>query len=230
MQPLWSNADPGANPGGSCVMSSASTLDQAERFINNAFVDILGRPADPAGLDFYSRQVFAGRPRSDIATMLDKSPEYLTHVAGGLYERYLRRQGDSSGINFWVNGLARGTATDESEAVSFIASDEYFNNHGGDNATYVDGIYQDALGRAPDAGASYWVNRLNAGGNRTDAAAAFLYTDEFKSDIVNGYYQTFLGRNSDDSGLRFWVSQLQHGVSDEALISLLVSSPEYFYK
>jgi hypothetical protein len=230
MQPLWSNADPGANPGGSCAMSSASTLDQAERFINNAFVDILGRPADPGGLDFYSHQVFAGRSRSDIATMLDKSPEYLTHVAGGLYQRYLGRQGDSGGINFWVNGLAKGTATDESEAVSFIASDEYFNNHGGNNTSYVNGIYNDALGRAPDAGASFWINRLDAGAKRTDAAAAFLYTDEFKADIVNGYYQTFLGRNSDSTGLRFWVSQLQHGVSDESLISLLVSSPEYFYK
>lgn len=230
MQPLWSNADPGSDPGGSCVMSSASTLDQAERFINNAFVDILGRPADSGGLDFYSRQVFGGRPRSEIAQMLDISQEYLTHVASGLYQRYLGRAGDSGGINFWVNALRRGAATDESEAVSFLASDEYFAAHGGDNTSYVNGIYNDALGRAPDAGASYWINRLNAGGNRVDAAAAFLYTDEFKSDIVNGYYQHFLGRNSDGGGLAYWVGQLQHGVTDEALISLLVSSGEYFYK
>ena len=230
MQPLWSNADPGANPGGSCVMSSTSTLDQAERFVNNAYVDILGRPADPGGLDFYSRQVFAGRSRYDIATMLDKSPEYLTHVASGLYQRYLGRQGDSGGINFWVNGLARGTATDESEVVSFVASDEYFFNHGASNASYVYGMYSDALRRQPDPGADYWINRLNAGGDRVTAAEAFLYTDEFKADIVNGYYQAFLGRNSDDAGLRYWVTQLQHGVTDEALISLLVSSPEYFYK
>jgi len=230
MQPLWSNADPGADPGGSCVMSSASTLDQAQRFVNNAYNDILGRPADAGGLDYFSRQVFAGRPRAEIADMLDTSTEYLTHVAAGLYEKYLKRSGDAGGVNYWVNALGSRVATDESEAVSFLASDEYFAVHGGNNTSYVYGIYDDALGRAPDAGSSYWIDRLNAGDNRAHAAASFLYTDEFKTDIVNGYYQRFLGRNSDAGGVSYWVSQLQHGVTDEALISLLVSSPEYFYK
>lgn len=230
MQPLWSNADPGANPGGSCVMSSTSTLDEAERFVNNAFVDILRRPADSASLDFYSRQLFSGRPRSDIAKVLDTSPEYLTVVASGLYQRYLKRAGDSAGIGYWAHALSTGAATDESEALSFLASDEYYAAHGGSNTGYVDGIYNDALGRAPDSGATYWINRLNGGDLRSNAAAAFLYTDEFKSDVVNGCYQRFLGRNSDPTGVSYWVSQLQHGVTDEALISLLVSSAEYFYK
>jgi hypothetical protein len=229
MQPIWSNADPGADPGGSCVMASPSTLDQAQRFVNNAFVDVLGRPVDTAGLNYFSRLVFSGTPRSQIAAMLDTSTEYLTHVATGLYQRYLKRAGDGPGINAWVYALSHG-ATDESEAVSFIASDEYFAAHGGNNTSYVYGIYNDALGRAPDPGASYWIGRLDAGGNRAQAAAAFLYTDEVKTDIVQAYYQLFLRRNGEADGVRFWVGQLQHGVTDEALISLLVSSPEYFYK
>jgi hypothetical protein len=229
MQPIWSNADPGADSGGSCVMSSASTLDQAQRFVNNAFVDILGRPADPGGLNYYSNLVFSGDPRTHVANILDTSTEYLTHVASGLYQKYLRRSGDAAGVNYWVYALGHG-ATDESEAVSFLASDEYFAAHGGNNTSYVYGIYSDALGRAPDPGASYWIDRLDAGGNRSAAAAAFLYTTEFKTDVVNAYYQQFLRRSSDPGGVNYWVGQLQHGVTDEALISLLVSSPEYFYK
>jgi hypothetical protein len=51
-----------------------------------------------------------------------------------------------------------------------------------------------------------------------------------KTEIVNGYYQLFLKRDGEPDGVRYWVGRLQHGVTDEALISLLVSSPEYFYK
>jgi hypothetical protein len=229
MQPIWSNADTGGTPGGSCVLASASALGDAQRYVNNAYVDVLGRPVDQAGLDFWSRLVFSGTPRPRIADMLDTSPEYLTHVASTLYARYLKRGGDGAGVNAWVYALGHG-ATDESEAVSFLASDEYFNAHGGDNTSYVYGIYSDALGRMPDPGASYWINRLNAGDSRVRAAAAFLYTDEVKGDIVNAYYQLFLRRDGEADGVRFWIGQLQHGVTDEALITLLVSSPEYFYK
>jgi serine protease len=229
MQPIWSNADTAGTPGGSCVMASASSLNDAQRFVNNAFVDVLGRPVDPNGLNYYSGLVFSGTPRTRIAAILDTSTEYLTHVASGLYQRYLKRGGDGPGINSWVYALSHG-ATDESEAVSFLASDEYFASHGGNNTSYVYGIYNDALGRAPDPGAAYWIARLDAGGSRVDAAAAFLYTDEVKTDIVNGYYQLFLRRYGEPDGVRYWVGRLQHGVTDEALISLLVSSPEYFYK
>ena len=165
----------------------------------------------------------------EVVAVAEKLGIHISADEAGLYQKYLRRSGDAAGINYWVYALGHG-ATDESEAVSFLASDEYFAAHGGNNMSYVDGIYNDALGRAPDPGASYWIDRLNAGGSRWAAAAAFLFTTEFKTDVVNAYYQQFLGRSSDAGGVAYWVGQLQHGVTDEALISLLVSSPEYFYK
>ncbi len=228
MQPLWSNLDPDVNPGGSCVLSSAASLAHAQRFISNAYVDLLSRGPDQGGLNYFSGRVFRGAPRHEVAGTLTGSIEYRTTLVNGLYQRYLGRAGDSAGVNGWVSALG-GTATDEGIAAAFIGSPEYFARHGGNNTGYIHAFYHDVLGRAPDAGAAYWVDQLNRG-LRTRAAVAseFMGSVEFRTNVVNGIFAKYLGRGSDAGGVRYWVDQLGRGYRDEALIASFVGSDEYF--
>jgi hypothetical protein len=52
-------------------------------------------------------------------------------------------------------------------------------------------------------------------------------SNEFRQDLVSGYYQRFLRRPADAAGLAGFVSALAHGDSDEATIARMVGSMEY---
>jgi hypothetical protein len=55
--------------------------------------------------------------------------------------------------------------------------------------------------------------------------------NEYQIDLVDTYYEQFLGRTSKgDSGTDHWLSQLQQGVPDEAVIAGIFGSPEFFNK
>ncbi len=228
MQPLWSNLDPNVDPGGSCVLASPASLAHAQRFIDNAYVDLLSRAPDPGGLNYFTNRVFSGAPRNEVAGTLGNSTEYRTTLVNGLYQHYLHRAGEAGGVSGWVNALG-GSATDEGIAAAFIGSAEYFANHGGTNTGYIKAFYQDVLGRGPDAGASYWVDRLNRGLiSRAGVASAFMGSLEYRTDVVNGIFSKYLRRGGDPGGVSYWVDQLGHGYRDETLIAGFVGSDEYF--
>ncbi len=63
--------------------------------------------------------------------------------------------------------------------------------------------------------------------NRGVIAAEILASREAIEDVVQNAYQQFLLRPADADGLSFWVSNLQNGMSDEALIASLVASDEF---
>ncbi len=95
-------------------------------------------------------------------------------------------------------------------------------------------LYKAAFDRIPDkAGLGFWIEQLDHGVSLEAVSTAFVTSNEFKaingaspsnSQLVTGLYQHVLGRAPDQSGLEYWVAQMD----DNALSSsdLLISFAE----
>ncbi|HEY2704596.1 MAG TPA: DUF4214 domain-containing protein [Candidatus Dormibacteraeota bacterium] len=200
--------------------------------VTQVYSDLLGRAPDAGGLLYWSGLIDSGQPRFPVALSLTASTEYVGDQVQAQYQTYLHRVTDgtltSGGEGFWVNYIASG-ATFEQLAESLIGSDEYFTVRGhGDASTYVTTLYQDILGRGPDAGGlSYWVGRLSAGAPRFQVSASILESTEGRQMLVDRTYQSLLRHLPDGPGLAFWTAQLQSGLRDETLIASIIGSDEY---
>jgi hypothetical protein len=202
---------------------------QTGAFVNQAYKDLLGRPADPGGLAYWCGQLHLGiLTRTQVALDIEASPEYTAHEVQGIYAHYLHRSADGSGLSNWTGMLAAGVSLEQVEA-DIAGSPEYFATRGGGtNTGFLNAIYQDALGRMPDpTGLSGWQQALANGMSRTQVAAAVFGSPEYQQDLVLSFYEQFLGRAADPSGLQGWLAALQHGMTDQQIIAAFVGSPEY---
>jgi hypothetical protein len=200
-----------------------------ERFVQQAYLDILGRPVDPSGLSNWTGFLSLGGTRAGVAHGLLASVEYRAHVIDGFYQKYLNRAADRDGLNNFVLFLGAGGSQEQVQAV-ILGSPEYSQVHNAaSNDAFLSQLYQDVLNRPIDAnGRLTFLQALAAGVSRADVAATLLASTEYKTNLVQGYYQTFLGRPADSFGLNAYVSALQHGTRDEDVIQIFVASDEYF--
>jgi sugar lactone lactonase YvrE len=125
---------------------SKSAIGQVDsKFVNQLYLDLLGRAADPGG-----QQTFLGilsnaeqGARTPIANTVIGSDEYLTQLLNnpnvvpntsgsfkyGFYPQFLGRQASPAEIAPWLNAFHHG-ATDETVIIGLAGSQEYFNRAG----------------------------------------------------------------------------------------------------
>jgi hypothetical protein len=97
------------------------------------------------------------------------------------------------------------------------------------NDAFVSLLYQQYLGRAPDAsGLAYWTNLLNSGTSRQSVTQFILSSDEFRADQVNLISQTYLGHSADAATASSLVGQLQNGSTFEQIKADVLGSDEFF--
>jgi hypothetical protein len=89
------------------------------------YQDILGRPPDPVGLQFFGGLLNSGASRLAVALMIVKSQESNTILVNGFYQTYLNRPADPFGLNTFVNALDAGVHEQDIVAI-IMGSDEYF--------------------------------------------------------------------------------------------------------
>jgi hypothetical protein len=95
-------------------------------------------------------------------------------------------------------------------------------------------VYQNVLGRAPDAGGlAYWVSELDLG-HRTRGQLMLAFSESVEYMGVSGsevyVTMTYIGmlrRVPDPTGFAFWVDYLDPGNPGLALINGVLGSPEY---
>ncbi|MDQ3813269.1 MAG: DUF4214 domain-containing protein [Armatimonadota bacterium] len=85
--------------------------------------------------------------RLPMVQALVTSPEYLTNVVNGHYQRFLRRQASATELNYWLGSLQTGGSSDQ-VILGILVSDEYFKNAGGNTTAFLNRLSQDLLGRA----------------------------------------------------------------------------------
>ena len=94
---------------------------------------------------------------------------------------------------------------------------------------YVDQVYHDLLGRAPEpAGLAFWTNALDTGTSETAVATSFAGSYEYRAINVTADYNLLLHRGPDAAGLAFWVGYIGSGATYEDLMASLIASDEYY--
>jgi len=174
-----------------------------------------------------STAVVAVPPSFAVATGILNSQESFTDFVSAEYT-LLRRSPDQAGLNNWVGAMERGMSQEAVEA-NFAGSAEYFSEHGSDNTLWLQGVYQDLLGRPIDpAGLQHWLGKLASGESRVGVASEIATSSERDGIIVQADYAQFLGRSANSGEVAFWTSQLQQGETRGQLAVQIVASNEFF--
>ena len=199
-----------------------------ERFVNQVYRDLLGRDADPQSLLLWTNELYNGLSHAAFVNAIVASPEFHVQEVQTMFQRYLGRSAEPAAASSFSVFLMRG-GTVEEETALILGSPEYFQNHGGTDSKFADGLYHDLLGRPVDAVALAAIdNELAAGATRTTVAEQVLTTNDYRQAVVQLYFQQYLGRGADATALAAGAATLNAGVPDQQLAADIVASDEYF--
>ncbi len=216
--------------------STSSTLvelvgNTVERYVNQVYIELLGRDAETSALTYWSAALNAGLSPIVMTQRIEGSQEYHFREIDSVFEAYLDRPADSAALNNFNQLLTEGYSIATVKAI-VLGSDEYFNLHDATVNGFADGLYTDLLGRPVDPGALAAIGAELPGGGtpvtRATVATQVMSKLEYQQVLVQSLYQTYLGRNADANGANYFISQLNAGGTQEGIISQMVSSQEFF--
>jgi len=96
-----------------------------ERFVDELYLDLMGRPSDPSGKAHWVEQLRSGRlNRTQVAASFYASLESRRDRVDALYQQVLGRAADAGGRQYWVDQLLR--VGDVALAAYLAASEEYY--------------------------------------------------------------------------------------------------------
>ncbi len=97
-----------------------------EGFLTALYQDILQRTPDAGGLSAFTQAMRNGASRTQVASVLLQSTEFLQDDVEGAYELFLARSADPASLNGWVAAMQAGL-TDQQLVAGLVSSNEYFN-------------------------------------------------------------------------------------------------------
>ena len=106
--------------------------DPDQNYVASLYQEVLGVPADPAGLDHWTAFLDNGGSRDTVVAGVLHSDQYYGTVVNGAFQRAFGRHADPSGLAYWVGFLHSGT--DEQLLAKLTSSDEYFAHAGNSTA------------------------------------------------------------------------------------------------
>ena len=99
-----------------------------------------------------------------------------------LYNAAFGRFPDISGLKYWIEKNNSGIDSYKATASSFVISEEFkaIYSEKDDNKSYINNLYKNILGRAPDAdGFKYWLNQIEGGfENKSELLIGFSESSE----------------------------------------------------
>ena len=216
------------------VETVALAHNDAEAAALRLYQGILDRDVDQTGAKFFTAYVNNGGSLTDVANALLDSSEFagVNNAAdvNELYQALLGRSAtDDAGSSVWTELLANGgSLADVAAAISVSAEAQALD---ASNGTFVESLYEAALGReADEAGLQNWVSQLFNGASRADIAQAIVGSAEAaskaNSDFIDSLYQSALDRTADDAGKAHWAAQLEAGASQADVAIAIVGSEE----
>ncbi len=226
---------------------------KAKNYIETLYEHAFKREPDPSGTDYWMQKIMSGEvSATDVAKSIFESDElqqqelsdeeYVTMA----YEILLGREPDAEGLQYWVNQLQNEGLTRELLFYEFAFSNE-FNNMAVEEYTiapydqqdeltaFLERMYAYVLGRDADpAGVNYWSNLLQSDEiTGSELVHKFFNSQEMKNknlddeEFVKTAYKAIFGRNPDQGGLKYWVDQLQQGMSRDEVLDQFLASEEF---
>jgi hypothetical protein len=99
------------------------------------------------------------------------------------------------------------------------------------NAVYVDDLYQNLLGRhAEQGGMEYFGGGLTKGSlTRLQVVQRIMNSAEYRTDQINQFYVSMLGRQPDAAGLQGYLTLLASGGTLNEVRTIILGSTEFFH-
>lgn len=171
------------------------TLHRADGdFIQSLYTDLLGRDSDPVGLAGWKASLQQGMSRAVVATGFMRSTEFATLQIQVQYETRLNREGSAAEVSSWLpqNRQSGGL---KDLAVSFLASNEFFQSVPGSTSLPNIALFNDATETV------FQIAALRNAGDPANPAPPKRHfvanADESHQDLLNGIYPV-VGMSLDD--------------------------------
>jgi hypothetical protein len=182
----------------------------AQTFVQNLYRELLGREADSAGqtfwVDYLTQHNNAAGQKQVVQGFLN-SHEYAVHYVTTIYEVILDRAADAAGLQYWTSKMGTpgtpaqnsGSSDEKGIVAAFFGSDEFYLKSGDTPQSWINALYEDILGRAPDgSGAAFWANELTTRGadDRDGIVSDLLTTPEAAHFELDSFYPATGGTSS----------------------------------
>jgi cyclophilin family peptidyl-prolyl cis-trans isomerase len=213
------------------VLAGDGGIDlQRIQFVNRAFSTILGRPADPDALDYYTNLLANNQvTTSQIALEIQTSLEARMKTVDSTYRALLNRAPGAEALAANTIFLMNGGSVSQMQA-NIVASQEFFEAKGGTNATWITAVFQTATGATsvPLSYSNQVSYQLDTGLKRVDFATTIF--DSIASDVftVQGQFKNFLERTPTTADALPLAQQINSGVSEDLIVATIVGSAEFF--
>jgi hypothetical protein len=180
----------GTKSAGLPIIDESNNLTGNAAFVAALYADLLKRAGDTSSATDAGGLIAAlntgALTQAAAASALVHSAEALGVQVDGLYLKLLGRPSDPTGRAGFVSFLQHG-GTVEQAIVLMVASPEYAALNGSD-AGFVQSLYTNLLGRAGSDAEVAGVQAVLPFVGRANSAAAFLRTTEFRTDMVDQFY------------------------------------------
>ena len=203
--------------------------DPNARFVARLYGDLLRRDASAAELRFQAELLeLGGISRRLLAEELIASPGHHRALAAELYGRVLRREPTPDEVASVVR-LRDARVPSRQVLARLLASPEYLAARGGRNECFLEGLYDDVLGRPLDESARAALGgSLDAGtATRWGVALSVLASPERGVRVLEEVFRRLLRRPVDAGGLAAWQPPLARGLMEEELTATIMASDEY---
>jgi SpoIID/LytB domain protein len=200
---------------------------QSASFTRALYNDLLGRAGAPSDVAAWAGSVAGGTDPASVGRAFITSTERLRATLGQVYSDALHRTPDANGYRTWVAYLQSGATYNDLNAAVYSSAESLQVLGGGDPRVWVDGLYQQLLGRgAGGAERQHWADVAAARG-RSYVVWNISGSVEARQRRLNAYYLELLQRPVDGSGLGTWMPRLmQNGDVDVQVF--ITSSVEYW--
>ena len=176
-------------------------------------------------------------------------PAYSAFVTT-LYQDILGRLPDTAGFNLFVTALDQGASKLAVTGAIYNSTEAAGDRTsagvqaqvlGPQEIDLVISLYEDVLGRAPEAGGmAIWLGRFQAGETAPQVAAGIEASPEavadrsappvpgpgVQVDLVTALYEDLLGRAPEASGVSFWLARMAGGEDAAGISADISNSPE----
>jgi streptogramin lyase len=227
------DVDTSHDVGGSTASAATQSVvgTHNERFVAQAFLDLMGQPIDPGRLVSFSGQLSQGSSRAAVVLAMEHLPEYRRVLVEGLYRSLLGAPPTADQLSSALHFLAQGGRFGQLQA-RLLGSEAYFATRGaGTEAGFLAALAQDLWHQPLDAASLAKYSALLAGGaSRQTVALDMLRTVQTQRATVHDLYQHFLGRPPTQDELAAQLRRLEEGVAVAQLVANVIGSPEYFQR
>ncbi len=205
-------------------------------FVDKVWRDLVGRAPTASERSRWVGDLDAKRTTpAGVVAFLRGSLDATQNVdpAARLYWAYFVRRPDAAGLQYWV-GQRRSGVSLQRISTSFASSPEFRSRYGSlSNRQFVDLVYRNVLGRAPDAsGLSYWVRELDRGVSRGQVMVGFSESPEYRNRQARSVtavvlYAFLLRRDITQAELNASVQRQQAGATVAQEAQRVLDSPQY---